>query len=45
VLLEFSDPDVTEADGFTFVAVRLQLDWGSVVFFVEGFADKECLAL
>ena len=40
VLLEFSDPDIAEADGFAVVAVRLQLDGRGIVLFIEGLADE-----
>ena len=44
MLLEFADPDVAEADGFAFVAVRLEFDGGGIVLFVEGLADVAGLA-
>src|SRR5438067_48764 len=43
-LIEFSDPDIPEADRLAWVAVRLQLKRGSVVLFVERLADVQRLA-
>jgi len=44
LLLQFSDPDVAEAEWGAGVAVGLELDGGGVVFFVEGLADVEGFA-
>ncbi len=43
-LLQFSDPDVAEAEWGAGVAVGLEFDWRRFVLFVEGLADVEGFA-
>src|SRR5689334_813781 len=44
-LLQFPDPNISEADGRTGIAVGLQFDGGAVELFVKGLADVARLAL
>ena len=43
-MLQYSQPNIAVADGLTFIAMRLQLDWASFMFTVRGLANVWSIA-